>query len=130
MRIIISGAVAALALTGCGTEVPSAPAAPPTAPSSAARATPASPQGAAAPSPAKPSVQLIRIPAVAGKSHQLAQDTMQAAGLYNLREVDATGQDRLLIWDRNWVVVRQSPPAGRRVRPDTVITLFSKKIGE
>jgi beta-lactam-binding protein with PASTA domain len=80
--------------------------------------------------PAKTPVKLIRIPAVVGKSHQLAQDTMQAAGLYNLREEDATGQGRLLIWDRNWIVVRQSPPAGRRVRPETVITLSSKKIGE
>ena len=36
----------------------------------------------------------ITVPNVTGKDHQLAQDTMQAAGLYNLREEDATGQDR------------------------------------
>ena len=34
--------------------------------------------------------QLVKIPAVVGKNHQLAQDTMQAAGLYNLRG----GRDR------------------------------------
>jgi hypothetical protein len=29
------------------------------------------------------------------------EDRMQAAGLYNLDEEDATGQGRLLLWDRN-----------------------------
>ena len=39
----------------------------------------------------------ITVPDVVGKDHQLAQDTMQAAGLYSLAEEDATGQGRLLI---------------------------------
>ncbi|MDN3356302.1 PASTA domain-containing protein [Actinomadura sp. DC4] len=109
MRTIALTTLAALALTGCGAAAPSSP---------------------QASTPARPRVRLIKVPAVVGRNHQLAQNTMQAAGLYNLREKDATGRGRLLIWDRNWVVVRQSPPAGRRVRPDTVITLYSKKIGE
>jgi hypothetical protein len=130
--IITVSAVAIATVTGCNTETPSGPAVPPAAPATtgAAPSTPTLPEASTAPKPAKPSVRLIRIPAVIGKNHQLAQNTMQAAGLYNLREEDATGQGRLLIWDRNWVVVRQTPPAGRRVRPETVITLFSKKIGE
>lgn len=132
MRVIAMAALIALALTGCGTEVSSAPATPPAPPTSPAAVpvTSASPEASVAPTPAQPPVRLIKIPAVVGKNHQLAQDTMQAAGLYDLREEDATGQGRLLIWDRNWVVVRQTPSAGRRVRPETVITLFSKKIGE
>jgi hypothetical protein len=129
MRVIAMAALIALALTGCGTEVSATPPAPPTSPA-AVPVTSASPEASVAPTPARPPVRLIKIPAVVGKNHQLAQDTMQAAGLYNLREEDATGQGRLLIWDRNWVVVRQTPSAGRRVRPETVITLFSKKIGE
>ncbi|GAA1829001.1 hypothetical protein GCM10009735_75740 [Actinomadura chokoriensis] len=40
---------------------------------------------------------------------------MQAHGLYFLVEMDATGQNRLLLWDRNWVVVRQTPAAGKLV---------------
>ena len=72
----------------------------------------------------------VTVTNVVGKDHQLAQDTMQAAGLYALDEQDATGQDRLLIYDRNWTVVRQTPPAGSRVSEDTTITLFSKKDGE
>lgn len=55
---------------------------------------------------------------------------MQSRGLYMLQEEDATGQGRMLLLDRNWVVVRQSPKAGTRVTEDRTITLYSKKIGE
>lgn len=67
----------------------------------------------------------IQVPDVVGEDHQFAQDAMQAAGLYNLAEVDATGQGRLLLWDRNWVVVAQSPTPGS-VSEDTTIVLRSK----
>lgn len=70
------------------------------------------------------------VPNVVGMNHQLAQDTMQAAGFYYLTEEDATGAGRLLIVDRNWVVVSQSPAPGKRMATDTKITLRSKKIGE
>lgn len=72
----------------------------------------------------------IRVPSVVGKDHQLAQDTMQAAGLYNLAEEDASGQDRMLLIDRNWTVVSQTPSAGTRVSEDKTIVLRSKKDGE
>ena len=52
---------------------------------------------------------------------------MQAAGLYNLSEEDATGQGRLLLWDRNWKVVSRDPPAGSHVSKDATVTLRSKK---
>ena len=68
----------------------------------------------------------IQVPDVVGEDHQFAQDAMQAAGLYNLAEVDATGQGRLLLWDRNWVVVAQSPTPGSVVSEDTTIVLRSK----
>ncbi|WP_328331654.1 hypothetical protein OHA70_11990 [Kribbella sp. NBC_00382] len=70
------------------------------------------------------------VPKVVGLNHQLAQDTMQAAGFYYLTEEDATGQGRLLINDRNWVVVSQSPEGGTTASLDTKILLRSKKIGE
>jgi hypothetical protein len=70
------------------------------------------------------------VPAVVGLNHQLAQDTMQAAGFYYLTEEDATGQGRLLINDRNWVVVSQSPKGGTTASLDSKIVLRSKKIGE
>jgi hypothetical protein len=128
--LIAAVTVAALALTGCGATAPATPAIPPAAPTTSAPVDSAPPEASSTPVPVASPVQRIKIPAVVGKNHQLAQDTMQAAGLYNLREEDATGQGRILIWDRNWVVVRQNPPARRRVPPNTVITLYSKKIGE
>jgi hypothetical protein len=48
-----------------------------------------------------------------------------------LAEQDATGQGRMLLWDRNWQVVRQSPKGGTLADPaTTTVTLTSKKIGE
>jgi hypothetical protein len=61
---------------------------------------------------------------------QFAQDTMQAAGFYYLTEEDASGNGRLLINDRNWVVVSQLPEGGTTTSLDTEIVLRSKKIGE
>lgn len=72
----------------------------------------------------------IVVPDVTGMDHQAAQDVMQGEGLWLLDEVDCTGQDRMLLWDRNWEVVRTDPPAGSRVREDDTITLCSKKQGE
>lgn len=73
----------------------------------------------------------IEVPNVVGlKDHQLGQDTLQAAGFYVLDEKDATGQGRALMWDRNWVDVKQVPSAGKCVAPDTTITLYAKKHGE
>lgn len=69
----------------------------------------------------------ITVPIVIGMDHQHAQDTMQAAGLYNLREHDGSGEGRMLVWDRNWETISQDPPAGTTVSPDTVITLTAVK---
>lgn len=80
----------------------------------------------ASPAPTRP----IVVPDVVGRDHQWAQDTMQAAGLYAILERDATGQDRAILWDRNWTVVRQTPRAGTRVEDSQTVTLYSKKDGE
>lgn len=72
----------------------------------------------------------ITVPNVVGKDHQLAQDTMQAAGLYALAEEDATGQGRVLLLDRNWTTVAQKPAAGSCVSEDTRILLSAKKDDE
>jgi hypothetical protein len=69
----------------------------------------------------------VRVPDEVGKNHQAAQDDLQAHGLYNLAEEDATGQGRMLILDRNWKVVAQSPAPGSMVSEDATITLKSKK---
>lgn len=71
-----------------------------------------------------------RIPNVVGMNHQTAQDYLQARGLYNLRERDCTGRGRLLLFDRNWKVVRQTPRAGSRRSTDVRITLCSVKYSD
>ncbi|NAS21434.1 PASTA domain-containing protein [Herbidospora sp. NEAU-GS84] len=75
-------------------------------------------------------VEKLPLPSVVGMNLQLAQDTMQAAGFFLLRDRDATGQGRFQVNDRNWVVVRQVPAAGRKIDPATFVTLWAKKIGE
>ena len=55
---------------------------------------------------------------------------MQGVGLYNLSEEDATGAGRMLIWDRNWTVVSQSPAAGTMVSEDQTVVLRSKRDDE
>ncbi|MDW5595495.1 hypothetical protein VSS74_14190 [Conexibacter stalactiti] len=95
----------------------------------ASKPKPAASKPVAKPEP-QPEANLIKVPNVVGENHQYAQDTMQAAGLYMLDERDATGQDRMLVWDRNWVVVEQDPAAGTMVDENATITLSSKKEGE
>ncbi len=77
-----------------------------------------------------PPIDGIEVPNVMGLDHQLAQDTMQFAGLRNLSEEDASGEGRRLLWDRNWIVVGQTPEPGLIVDKDTEITLYSLKDDE
>jgi hypothetical protein len=72
----------------------------------------------------------IKVPNVVGKDHQLAQDTMQAAGLYVLAEEDASGQGRMLLLDRNWTTVKQRPKPGKCISEDTEIMLSAVKDDE
>lgn len=83
-----------------------------------------------APPTAAPTTKTCTVPNVVGMIHQTAQDTMQAAGLYRLREEDATGQGRVLVADRNWTTTAQSVPAGQVVDCTTEILLSAKKTGE
>jgi hypothetical protein len=131
MQIRYAAIATALLATGC-IAAPPKPAVTVTAPAPTTSSTPAAPKAKATSAPKKAvAAKKVRVPNMVGKNHQLAQDTMQAAGFYLLAERDATGQGRMLIWDRNWVVVRQSPKGGSLADPNTAtVTLFSKKIGE
>ena len=75
-------------------------------------------------------VRKVIVPNVVGLDHQLAQDTMQARGLWRLTEQDATGEERMLLWDRNWTVVDQWPLPGARVNRDQTVVLSSVKDDE
>lgn len=46
---------------------------------------------------------------------QRAQDEIQDRGVFGSKSVDATGEGRRQIWDRNWIVVSQEPAAGEPI---------------
>ncbi|WP_326834738.1 PASTA domain-containing protein [Amycolatopsis rhabdoformis] len=69
----------------------------------------------------------LTVPDVSGMNHQDAQDAMQAAGLYNLREVDSSGRHRLMILDRDWCQTGQDPKPGAKADAGTVVTLYADK---
>jgi beta-lactam-binding protein with PASTA domain len=76
------------------------------------------------------SVTTGMVPNVVCRDLQTAQDTMQAAGFYNLGSEDGTGQGRAQVADRNWVVIAQSARAGTRPDPGTRVVLRAVKFGE
>ena len=71
-----------------------------------------------------------RVPDEVGKNHQRAQNHLQSKGFFNIRERDCSGRGRLLLFDRNWKVLRQSPQAGARVSTRRSITLCSVKYSD
>jgi len=72
----------------------------------------------------------MTVPNVVGMQLQAAQDRLQAAGFFNLTSHDATGQGRMQIWDRGWIVVSQSRRGGTRASAGRQIDLGAKKYGE
>ena len=69
--------------------------------------------------PAKPGI----IPDVTCMDLQLAQDKAQAAGFSEVRSDDASGQRRHQFYDRDWVVVSQTPAAGTHGAPGTRLSV-------
>lgn len=58
---------------------------------------------------------------------QAAQDTIQAAGVFYSTSIDATGQGRAQVWDRNWVVVDQTPSVGALIgEGDPVLSVLKE----
>ncbi|MFH9955959.1 PASTA domain-containing protein [Streptomyces roseolus] len=77
--------------------------------------------------PAQPeAAEAGTLPNMVGSDLQLAQDTAQAAGFYGLASVDATGQGRMQVLDRNWVVCSQTPAPGQHPTDVTVTFLVVK----
>lgn len=119
--------VAVLAATACGQDDPPPPAAAPvttTASTTTTLLTTTSPPTTAVPATAPPTSAAsatITVPDMVGQDLQLAQDAMQAAGLYALRSHDALGLNRFQVLDRAWKVCSQTPTGGSRVSPDQLI---------
>ncbi|MBT0565534.1 PASTA domain-containing protein [Williamsia sp. CHRR-6] len=69
------------------------------------------------------------MPAVVCMNLQSAQDLIQENGVFFSRSVDATGQGRRQLMDRNWIVVAQTPAPGSPVGEGEAV-LSVVKIGE
>ncbi|MET9388413.1 hypothetical protein ABZY09_47525 [Streptomyces sp. NPDC002928] len=80
-------------------------------------------------SDAEPAVETGDLPDFTGMVLQDAQDTAQAAGFYNLRDKDASGQDRFQVLDSNWKVCSQEPASGSHALGITV-TMYAVKLTE
>jgi hypothetical protein len=127
MRKLLTLALVAVALSACsGNPEPSATAPTTTvAPATTLAPTTTEPPATTA-APKEPTSGTV--PNVVGRDLQLAQDTMQAAGYYNLESRDSSGQGRMQVLDRNWKVVRQSPRAGTHAADGELIVLTVCKI--
>ena len=69
------------------------------------------------------------MPAVVCMNLQAAQDLIQDYGVFYSRSQDATGQGRMQVNDRNWIVVAQDPPPGAPIgEGDAVLSVV--KLGE
>ena len=55
------------------------------------------------------------MPDVVCMNLQAAQDRIQKTGVFYSRSEDATGKGRAQLFDRNWIVVSQSPAPGSRI---------------
>ena len=136
-RTVLLLGVAALMLAGCGEDkksqdggvsstTGSTATTATTAPSTTTIATTAA-TSASTTTSGTTAAAMTALPNVVGKDLQLAQDTLQAAGFYNLTSHDSTGLNRLQVLDRNWRVTDQTPAAGTRVAADQLIDLGAKK---
>lgn len=73
------------------------------------------------------------MPNEVGKVLQDAQDEIQRVSgnpIFITRSVDATGQDRHQVLDRNWQVCSQNVARGKRVSQDIEITFSVVKVDE
>jgi beta-lactam-binding protein with PASTA domain len=81
---------------------------------------------AAVPSQAEEGV----VPNVVCAELQAAQDALRKSGFLLITSKDGTGQGRIPLVDRNWVVIEQSENAGTRPPTTTVIVLTVVRHGE
>ena len=78
----------------------------------AAAATKAQPAPAPEPPPSTQAPQALMPNVPCGTDLQVAQNTVQTAGVFFSRSEDASGQGRSQLIDSNWTVVGQRPAAG------------------
>ena len=68
-----------------------------------------------------------RMPDVICMGLQAAQDEIQDRGVFFSKSVDATGEGRRQLWDRNWIVVAQDPAPGEPIGENEATLAVVKK---
>jgi hypothetical protein len=124
---LVLGVLAAAALAGCSAGT--TPAAAPTTVTVTAPAPAPTPAPTSALATAAPQVAAEwTMPDVVGMNLQAAQDHVQAVtdlGVPLMTSTDGTGESRMQVMDRNWVVCEQTPAAGSTITsgdvPDFVV---------
>jgi len=120
-------ALAAIALTACGS-----PPAPPAPPAPAGPATVVYPMPAPVPATTAPTATWT-MPNLVGSGLQDAQDAIQQLTDYGIAVTtshDATGAGRMQVSDRNWTVCGQNVPPGDPITPSTRIDFGVVKVDE
>jgi hypothetical protein len=69
----------------------------------------------------------VIVPNGVGRDYQSAQNRWRAAGLIVGPGIDATGANRIMVLDSNWVVLTQTPEAGSKAKAGDTITATVKK---
>lgn len=67
------------------------------------------------------------MPNLVGMDAEEAQELMDRRGALAFYKTDVTGRRRALLWDRNWLVVRQSPDVCTQIDKDTTVDVWTKK---
>jgi hypothetical protein len=86
------------------------------------------PTGSSA-SPASRAERVV-VPVVTGRALGAAEEQLHAAALTDIEHRDGSGRSRLVLDRRDWVVIAQSPRAGRAVPAGTAVTLTVRRIGD
>ena len=134
-HLVPAAAVAAAALTACGTPAPTAPPAP--TPTETATVTLPAPPTIVYPPTVVPSVVQApaswTMPNLVGSGLQDAQDAIQELTGFRIAITtshDATGANRMQIADRNWKVCTQNIPPGATITSDSRIDFGAVKVEE
>lgn len=117
--------------TEADTTEPATTSAPTTAPPTTTAAPTTAPPTTAPPTTAPPTTAApeVPMPDVTCMNLQMAQDTIQTAGVFFSRSEDATGAGRRQVLDSNWIVVGQTPAPGALIGEGEAV-LSVVKIGE
>jgi hypothetical protein len=120
-RIAILAAVAAVALTACGSPAPSEPTV------VTVTAPPPAKAAGSAPTSTAPKPKRVTLPQVKGRNGGIVYDELQSLGLTNVNLASRDKSSTVVVLPQNWTATKIDPPAGTEVdSDDTVVVTMTK----